>query len=172
METNGAWIKVRYGSNIGWVYNKSFNTSIKNYSSIDTNTLPVIIDDWIFDNGKDIRTIYNYVVRKISYRNLSNDTVENLCVHVLRYGTGACYHYGALLYYMLDRAGYDTLIVDGIDLYTDGGPHRWNMVKVNGYWYHIDATPIIGLPEYYLVKDSDISGVFSWDRNKYPATPI
>lgn len=171
LETKGTWIKVRYGSNIGWVYNKSFDTSIKNYSTIDTNTLPIIIDDWIFDNGRDIRTIYNYVTRKISYRNLRDDTVENLCVHVLRYGTGACYHYGAMLYYMLDRAGYDTLIVDGIDDYTGGGPHRWNMVKVNGNWYHIDATPIIGLPEYYLVTDSVIEQVFSWDRDKYPATP-
>lgn len=171
LESKGAWLRIRYGGNTGWVYNKSFNTSIKNYSTIDKSTLPVIIDDWIFDNGKDIRTIYNYVTRKISYRNLGNDTVENLCVHVLRYGTGACYHYGALLYYMLDRAGYDACIVDGIDLYTGGGPHRWNMVKVNGYWYHIDATPIIGLPEFYLVKDSAITGIFSWDRNKYPKTP-
>lgn len=172
LETKGAWLRIRYGGNTGWVYNKSFNTSIKNYSTIDTNTLPVIIDDWIFDNGTEIRTIFNYVRSKISYRNLGNGSVENLCVHVLRYGTGACYHYGALLYYMLDRAGYDTLIVDGIDLYTGGGPHRWNMVKVNGAWYHIDATPIIGLPDYYLVKDSDIENVFSWDRNKYPKTPV
>lgn len=172
LETKGAWLKIRYGGDTGWVYNKSFNTSIKNYSTIDTSTLPVIIDDWIFDNGTAIKTIFNYVRSRISYRNLGNDTVENLCVHVLRYGTGACYHYGALLYYMLDRAGYEALIVDGIDLYTGGGPHRWNMVKVGGSWYHIDATPIIGLPDYYLVKDSDIAGVFSWDRNKYPKTPV
>lgn len=171
LETHGAWLWIRYGGDTGWVYNKSFNTSIKNYSTIDTNTLPVIIDDWIFDNGKEIRTIFDYVRNKISYRNLGNDTVENLCVNVLRYGTGACYHYGALLYYMLDRAGYEAIIVDGIDLYTGGGPHRWNMVKVDGSWYHIDATPIIGLPDYYLVKDSAIEGVFSWDRSKYPATP-
>ncbi len=169
--SSGNWRKVKYGSNYGWIYNKAFGVS-KNYSSISTSTLPTVVDDILFDTGTSIKSIFNYVYN-MGYRSGSNGSVESLCVYMLKNGRGACYHHAALLYYMLDRAGYDALIVQGKDLYTGGGPHAWCMVKTNGNWRHIDATAISGLTtgsnRFYLVKDSVISPYFSWDRTKYPA---
>ena len=170
-DQTGNWMKVKAGSNYGWIYNKALGVS-KNYTKINTQTLPTVADDILFDIGTSMKSIYNYVYN-IGYRRVANDNVKNLCVYILQNGRGACYHHAALLYYLLDRAGYEALIVNGIDLYTGGGPHAWCMVKTNGKWRHIDPTAITGLTtgsyRFYLVTDAVIKPYFVWDRSKYPA---
>ncbi len=168
IKTVGKWYYVRTSNNsLGYVYNMAFGT-MRNYSTINTATLPVIADDIIFSKGKNMRNLYNYV-NSMGYVGANNNTLENLCVYILKYRRGACYHRAALLYYLLDRAGYEVVRVnDGIDNYTGGSPHNWCIVKTADGWRHIDPTPIIGLSKMYLVRDSYIAQYFSWNRSKYP----
>lgn len=164
---SGNWFKVKCGNKAGWLYNLSFG-SYKNYTSINASSLPYIADDIIFNRGKSVYSLFKYVT-SMRYNSINNDTLENLCTYILRYKQGACYHRAALLYYILNRAGYEVIRVDdGIDDYTGGGPHNWCIIKTAEGYRHIDPTHVIGLPDFYLVKDSAISNYFTWDRNKYP----
>ncbi|MGN0499218.1 MAG: Ig-like domain-containing protein [Acutalibacteraceae bacterium] len=165
---SGNWYMVEYNGTIGYVYNRAFNNQ-SNYLTISESTLPVVIDDWLFVNGKDIQTIYNFA-KSMGYRSMSEgSSIESMCVHILKFRYGACYQRASILYYMLNRAGYEVKYVKGVDYYTGGGPHRWCMIKMSYGWRHIDPTPVIGLPNFYLVKDSAISPYFGWDRSIYPA---
>ena len=167
IKTIGNWYFVKYNNTTGYIYNLAFG-KVRNYHSISKSELPTIADDIIFSKGKSVLSLYNYVNR-MGYVAARNDNLENLCVYILRYRRGACYHRAALLYYLLDRAGYDVVRVnDGIDNYTGGSPHNWCIIKTTDGWRHIDPTPVIGLGKKYLVKDSAISSYFSWNRKKYP----
>lgn len=168
IKQSGCWYMVRYNNTTGHVYNLAFGGG-RNYSTINTSTLPIIADDLIFNQGKDMRALYNYV-NSMGYLAEKNDSLENLCVYILKYRRGACYHRAALLYYLLNRAGYEVVrVTDGKDDYTGGSPHNWCIVKTADGWRHIDPTPIIGLAPMYLVTDKYIERYFSWNRTKYPA---
>lgn len=167
VRTNGRWLLVRYGERTGYVYNLAFGGT-RNYSAITTSTLPVVADDIIYSKGKSIYNLYHYV-NSMGYVSIRNDSLENLCVHILKYRRGACYHRAALLYYLLDRAGFEVVRVnDGIDNYTGGDPHNWCIIKTAQGWRHIDPTPIIGVTPIYLEKDARVATLFSWNRSKYP----
>lgn len=116
--SDGRWIKAQHGHNYGWIYNKALGAG-KNYSSINLNTLPAVANDLIFDLNLNQRAIYNYVYN-ISYRNSSSDTTENLCVEAFKYGRGSCYHHAAMIDYLYNRCGWETITVYGIDDYTGG----------------------------------------------------
>ncbi|MBC3802960.1 hypothetical protein GH808_00690 [Acetobacterium fimetarium] len=51
---------------------------------------------------------------------------------------GACQEYAEALTILLEEVGIESEVFIG---YKDGKPyHAWNLVKVDGQWYHIDAT--------------------------------
>lgn len=53
------------------------------------------------------------------------------------YPRGVCQAYASYGFVMLQEAGFETITIDG----TAGGiSHIWNMVKVDGSWYHVDFT--------------------------------
>ena len=54
---------------------------------------------------------------------------------------GACDAYAKLFELMARKAGLNVKYVTGITLSTKGqSSHAWNMVKIDGTWYHIDTT--------------------------------
>ncbi len=166
---DGRWMKAQYGNNYGWIYNRALGAG-KNYSSINLSTLPAVADDIVFDLNLNKRRIYNYVY-DIGYRNTGNDTTENLRVDALRSGTGSCYHHAALLNYLYNRCGYETITVTGVDYLTGGSDHGWCLSKTSEGWRHVDAQMIIGFDNsnQYFVTDSHISQFFGWNRNGVPA---
>ena len=167
IKSEGRWYYVNYGGKLGYLYNMAFGTA-KNYSTIDTSSLPAIADDIIFSKGKNVKNLFNYV-NGMGYVAVRTDTLENLCVYILKYRRGACFHRAALLYYLLDRSGYEVIRVDdAVDMYTGGGPHNWCIMKTEQGWRHIDPTPVTGLRVMYLVTDSAIAPYFRWNRQKYP----
>ncbi len=167
ISTEGNWIKIKYNDNIAYIYNRAVNNKA-NYSTISETTLGAYVDDWFFLNGTSIDRIY-YYARGMSYMSMAEgSSIESMCVYILRYRTGACYQRAAILYYMLNRAGYEVKYVKGVDYYTGGSPHRWCMINTASGWRHIDPTPVIGLPSFYLVTDYAISPYFGWDRTIYP----
>lgn len=171
METNGAWIKVRYGSDIGWVYNRSFDTSIKNYTEISVDTLEIVVDDEIFNlGGPDLLEVFTFV-RDMPYRyalDLGSD--EANCVYALQFRSGICWHHSALFSYMAKRIGYEVMYIEGINY----NAHRWTLIHHEDGWYHYDATPLYHDDEFvdvYHATDDETAKWLTWDRTKYPATP-
>jgi transglutaminase-like putative cysteine protease len=83
--------------------------------------------------------IYNYVRSNLAF---VHDT-QNLDVYISAYNAlktrrGDCYAHYALSELLIRRSGIQTMKVQRINSRTD---HYWNLVNVDGSWYHFDATP-------------------------------
>ena len=79
-------------------------------------------------------------------------------------GKALCEGYSKAFSYLCNRAGIENMIVTGLT----NEAHMWNMVKVNGNWYHVDVTwdkpggtfadmfPDMIMYQYFMVTDSVI----------------
>lgn len=98
------------------------------------------VDDEMTDYDK-LWSIFCYISSHISYVD-DAETMDEVQegINGLIKGTGSCFTYFASMKAMLERAGFDT-----IDVIRDNtvkeGQHFWSLVKYQGEWYHIDATP-------------------------------
>ena len=91
---------------------------------------------------------------------------------------GNCYIYYAMSSVLLTRMGVENMMVSRND---PAHPHYWNLVKVDGNWYHFDACPhYAGFDLYsFLLTDAEVidystykvAGYYSFDASLYPATP-
>ena len=68
---------------------------------------------------------------------------------------------------LCDQLGVDCRIVYGQRLWVD---HCWNIVRVDGNYYHIDASAAItgGLQKGLLFSDESFWGEYRWDVSAYP----
>ncbi|MFR8181399.1 MAG: transglutaminase domain-containing protein [Dorea sp.] len=77
------------------------------------------------------------------YTNLDDDTyIQKYTAYAaLIDKTAVCQGYASLLYRMVLDAGVDARVISG----DAGGPHAWNIVRLNGKYYNLDTLP--GMPE-------------------------
>lgn len=91
-----------------------------------------------------------------------------------------CAGFAAAFKYLCDRVGVDCHVVTGTgssSLFS--GPHAWNIVRINGYYHHIDVTwdnqssSDSGIPNYgyFNLDDETISKDHTWDRKLFPPCP-
>lgn len=91
---------------------------------------------------------------------------------------GNCYTYYAVTAALLTRAGIENMEIRR-NIPTD--PHYWNLVKIDGSWYHLDTCPKMKkFPiETFLLTDrqvadyskNQVENYYSFDASLYPATP-
>ncbi len=88
---------------------------------------------------------------------------------------GNCYTYYAVASALLTRAG-----IENIEIHRNSttNPHYWNLVKLDGAWYHFDTCPQPAghKLEVFLLKDSEVRSFslgyyYNFDLTKFPATP-
>ena len=118
-----------------------------------------------------IKEIYKFVMDHMKY---STTTVGVHTVTGFAEGKGVCQAYAIGLYILLEKAGIEARYVFGplhaeyINGYTH---HVWNMVNLEGQWYHLDATWDDGQVEedwrYFLVSDTTMGVTRSWNREYY-----
>ncbi|NHN29296.1 Ig-like domain-containing protein [Paenibacillus agricola] len=132
--------------------------------------LPQIITEGMNDFQKQ-KAIHDWIVANLTY-----DTT--LAQHSAYAGLfdnqkTVCQGYALLAYRMLSEAGLPNQIIEG----TAGGQlHTWNLVKLDGNWYHLDTTWNDPVPDtegsisygYYNLSDAQIKTNHSW-KKKYPA---
>lgn len=76
-----------------------------------------------------------------------------------------CEGYAEALELMLTTVGIESQIITG-ELKDDGALHAWNIVKINGQYYHVDATHNMGpVKDNYMMKDR------TWNSEDYPKCP-
>ncbi len=83
---------------------------------------------------------------------------------------GNCLVHAKLLEALLREKGYETQLIWVTEI-QDGRPtHYWNLVKVNGVWRHIDATPGVKHPSYLMTDQQRYNNLQGrdWDRTKWP----
>lgn len=128
-----------------------------------------IITDGMTDEQKE-KAINDYIVLNIAY----DTSLVQHSAYAGLFGNKktVCQGYALLAYKMLTTSGIEARIVTG----NAGGPHAWNLVKINGNWYHLDCTwndPVPDVPnkvsyKYFNLQDDQLSSR-TWDKTKYPA---
>lgn len=99
-----------------------------------TSTAQKIAGKAIGSDSEKIRTITKEIGEMLTYEVIDGDNLAT----VIRGGKGCCRHYADLFFLACTYAGIDSRIILGnceIE-----GDHAWNIVEVDGKWYHVDPT--------------------------------
>lgn len=125
-----------------------------------------------------------------------HDSINKICVYgesetnnhdsaygCLVEGQAVCEGYSKAFLLLCDRAGINSTVVTGTALSSNGESvsHMWNMVMIDGLWYHIDLTwddPTLNPPDrnyvrydFFNVTDNEISKTHAIINNKFYAYP-
>ncbi|MFL0249104.1 transglutaminase domain-containing protein [Clostridium neuense] len=174
---------------LGSGYDGDFNISLK-YTYVESKDqvdyvetqvkqiLSQIIKPGMSDLQKE-KAIHDYIVLNVAYDesapdvNLTYSDYNAITKHV-----AVCEGYALLAYRMLTDSNIEARIVVSDNSENEVG-HAWNMVKINGNWYHLDCTFDDPVPDvkgrveydYFNKTDSEIGadGDHHWDGTKYPA---
>ena len=115
-----------------------------------------------------VKAVHDYIVEHVKYDTTYNQDV-NAPYFALTEGKTLCNGYAMLMYQMLTKLDIPVRLISG----TAGGEgHAWNLVQLDGEWYHLDATWDDPVPDvegrfvynYYLVSDKMIADDHSWQE--------
>ena len=126
--------------------------------------------------AEKVKAINDYIVLNSTY-SYNSSTTPHAVYAILNEGKGVCQAYALLAYRLLREAGFEVRYVTG----WAGEAHAWNLVKVDGQWYHLDTTwndPLFSASsgdmtdyisyEYFLISDSEIAQDHKIDAFGYP----
>ncbi len=120
------------------------------------------------------KAVHDYVVANVRY---DTGYREYSAYAALIKGKAVCQGYALLMQKMLAEAGIETRIITGS---AGGELHAWNLVRLAGNWYHLDATwndPVPDVPgrvlyDYYLRIDREMDPTHRWERSDYPVSNV
>ena len=121
--------------------------------------------------GNDVETaraIFKWVHKNIHYvHNASKLTGKRAAYQGLAKRSGNCRVYAYTCQILLNKAGIRNMIVSRYPVTTR---HYWNLVYMDGGWYHCDATPFRDHQKlYFKLTDAQLDYHHRFKKNKYPA---
>lgn len=120
-----------------------------------------------------VKAINDYIVSNTMY-GTKTKTSPHSAYALFFEGQAVCQGYALAAQTLLEQSGIETKYVVG---FVNGNEaHAWNLVKVDGKWYHLDTTWNDPLPnrvgaasyDYFLVSDTQISKDHTWIKANYP----
>ncbi len=140
------------------------------YIAVDEagNTTRQEVNDYVYQMADDIlvgiktkkktktaKAIFEYVHDNMTYdsSNFGASTPEGAAFIGFTTGTGNCYIYASCCKILLDRAGISNMYITRYPITTSG--HYWLLVRLNGKWWHCDATPFMGHEGIYFMLTDD-----------------
>lgn len=119
-----------------------------------------IIDEIITDDMSDIEKafeIYKWVIRNIHYSNQPHieswviGAYDGLSTH-----TGDCFTYFAVSKALFEAVGIENLQIEKQN--TSYSRHYWNLILIDGAWYHFDTTPRANVSDdnFFMVTNDEI----------------
>ena len=165
---------IDYGSVIEWQVDMSYDLTAEENAQVNgkikqlTDSIPSTATDI-----EKIKFVNDYLVKHTKYTAESTAS-PHTPFSVLMNGEGVCEGYALAALLMLEALDVEVKYVVG----DAGGPHAWNLVKVEGEWYHLDTTWNDPLPDqgekvhynYFLLSDATMAQDHTWNREDYPAT--
>ena len=115
------------------------------------------------------RAIFTWVHSHIYYQTIGHSqTYEEAAYMGFTKKTGDCYVYFSCAKMLLDRAEIPNLMVKRYPVKKSA--HFWNLVQLDGKWYHCDATVYKDHPEmYFMCTDDEIGDKYhQFDKSLYP----
>ncbi len=133
--------------------------------------MPIGLNDF-----EKVKYVNDFVVLNTAY-NLESAASPYTPYSILFNGEGVCEGYALTTLLLLEAAGVETRYISGE---VETGLHAWNLVKLDGEWYHLDTTwndPVPNQPgkvryDYFLVSDATLRADHSWEEGKYPVTAM
>ena len=129
--------------------------------------LATIIKPDMTDDEK-LSAIHGYIINHVEYdKTLTKYTAYD----ALYSGKAVCQGYALLMDRMLEAVGIKSIIVDGT---IPEGSHAWNLVLLDGLWYHVDATnDDINSNKYYLKTDEYMRNQnYVWNSTLFPKSLV
>ncbi len=172
-------VKISYGGDykIGITINRAYTQDEINEIN---NKVDKILNENVNNNmppKEKIRAIHDYIINhteydKLKYENKNDDTYKsNTAYGVLIEGYGTCNGYADAMEIFLDK-------MNIINYKISNEEHIWNLVYLDGKWYHLDLTwddPIsdinINRDTYFLISTKTLEkindGTHTFDKNIY-----
>lgn len=172
-------VKISYGGDykIGITINRAYTQDEINEIN---NKVDKILSENVNNNmppKEKIKAIHDYIIDhteydKLKYENKNNDTYKsNTAYGVLIEGYGTCNGYADAMEIFLDK-------MNIINYKISNEEHIWNLVYLDGKWYHLDLTwddPIsdinINRDTYFLISTKTLEkindGTHTFDKNIY-----
>ena len=172
-------VKISYGGDykIGITINRAYTQDEINEIN---NKVDKILSENVNNNmppKEKIRVIHDYIIDhteydKLKYENKNDDTYKsNTAYGVLIEGYGTCNGYADDMEIFLDK-------MNIINYKISNEEHIWNLVYLDGKWYHLDLTwddPIsdinINRDTYFLISTKTLEkindGTHTFDKNIY-----
>lgn len=125
------------------------------------------------------RAIYNYVQEHMFYSD-NKDILDwqHAAVLAIYNGYGDCRNYYAFARLLLTCGGFENMTVEKEKTADWQNNHYWNLVKINGAWYHFDTTPRFDVSDFFMWTDAQMDNYsarndncFNRDKSLYPPTP-
>lgn len=140
-----------------------------------------LINSSMSDYDKE-KLLHDYIINntRYDYNNYIKGTIPDESYEAygcLVLGKTVCEGYSKAMKLLCDLSGIECMIVTGRSLDSTVENHAWNIVKIDGSYYHIDVTkddPVSGngddiLAYYYFNQpDSQMKKVLKWDTSLYP----
>lgn len=140
------------------------------------NILQAVIKEDMTDYEKE-KAIHDYIVSCGEYGYIKGkDNAQSYRAYgILVKGKGVCQAYAEATQLLLRLAGVKSRMIVGIDK-EKGENHAWNLVKLDGEWYHLDVTWDDPTPDkegrvlytYFNLDDEQMAKDHEWDTNIYP----
>ncbi|TQR30585.1 DUF5050 domain-containing protein [Lysinibacillus sphaericus] len=136
--------------------------------------LKTIIKPSMKTEFEKVKAINDYIVSNTTYGTKTKASPHSAYA-LLMEGQAVCQGYALTAYKMLEQAGFDVKYVVGT--VNNNEAHAWNLVKIDGKWYHLDTTWNDPLPnrygassyDYFLVTDAQLKKDHKWIASNYPA---
>lgn len=139
---------------------------IKKFNKASQKLIEGIDSSW--SDVKKALILHDRLAVKCRYKNegLKSYTAYNVIVS----GKGICEGYSRAYSYLLSLVGVDSKTVNNEKKF-----HCWNLVKLNGSWYHVDVTSDDPLPDvsgyvrhkFFLLTDVGLKNVNSKEHSGY-----
>lgn len=165
-------------------YPLQVTNNLKNFDAKTNKTLLQIINQNITTNMPDYKreaVLFQYVISHMTYSMTKSKGVNYVNAtpmsHTMYGGlvnkVAVCDGYSKTLMYLLNAVGIPSKLVVGSS--KDGVGHAWNLVQIQGAYYHVDSTwgdwdvsQIGGVYDFFNETDDYMKRTHNWDANLYP----
>ena len=140
-----SWAATIYRSDKGYtiVYDMTYVSTAEEEAQVDAavDALLTELDLWNASDYDKIKGVYDWICTNVTYDYDGLAAQNSLQIYTayaaLVKRTSVCQGYASLFYRMMLELGVDCRVITGT---VDGGAHAWNIVKLDGVYYNVDAT--------------------------------
>lgn len=128
-----------------------------------------VVTSYITESMNDVQKVdmlYSYLLHTCSYAPTWEENRANTAWGALIYGEAQCSGYARAFKALCDAVDIPCYYVHANEASMNPS-HQWNIVQVDGKWYHIDVQGCV-----FLVSDTLFAGTgMEWNRSEFPQCP-